>query len=133
MIGDLLSDEEEALARQVVNIAFQIHKSLGPGLLESVYEKCFCRELQLLGVPFKKQFAVDLVYKGESIDQALRVDLLVNDAIIIEIKAHENYHPVWAAQVLSYLKLTGKKLAFLFNFHVPTMKDGIKRFVLASK
>lgn len=132
MKNDFLTIEEEALATKLVNIAFQLHKNLGPGLLESIYEKCFCRELSLLGIPFERQKPVDLIYKGIEIDQGLRIDLLVDNLIVVEIKAQENFHPVWQAQVLSYLKLTGKKVAFLFNFHVPLMKDGIKRLVLTT-
>ena len=129
-IYPVLSDQEELIGKQLVNIAFAIHKALGPGLLESVYEKCFCHELRRKSIPFARQKMVEIVYDDMIIDDGLRVDILVNDSIIIELKAQENYHPVWEAQLLSYLKLTGNRLGFIFNFHVPLMKDGIKRMIL---
>jgi GxxExxY protein len=125
-----LSDREEFIARQIVDIAVKIHKELGSGLLESVYAKCFCHELDSRKIYFEKQKEVPIVYQSLQIDDGLRLDLIVDDSIIIEFKAQENYHPVWQAQILSYLKLTGKRLGFLINFHVPLMKDGIKRIVL---
>ncbi|RPD48088.1 GxxExxY protein [Paracnuella aquatica] len=122
-----LSDWEKWLAQQIVNIAYTIHKQLGPGLLESVYEKCFCYELSKRGIAFQRQCASPIKYDELVIDGALRIDILVENLIIIELKAQEHYHPVWEAQLLSYLKLTGKRLGYLINFHVPLMKDGIKR------
>ena len=124
-----LSEREEYLAKQIVDIAFKIHKELGPGLLESVYAKCFYYELFNRNIHYKKQDDVPIIYQSLIIDEGLRLDLLVEDLIIIEFKAQENYHPVWEAQLLSYLKLTGKRLGFLINFHVPLMKDGIKRLI----
>ena len=125
-----LSDREEYLARQIVDIAVKIHVELGPGLLESVYAKCFYYELMKRDIEFIKQKEVPIVYQTLEIDDGLRLDLLVEDLIILEFKAQENYHPVWEAQLLSYLKLTKKRLGFLVNFHVPLMKDGIKRIIL---
>ena len=125
-----LSEKEEYLAKQIVDIAIKIHKELGPGLLESVYAKCFYYELFNRKITFEKQKDVPIVYQTLIIDEGLRLDLLVEDLIIVEFKAQENYHPVWEAQILSYLKLTGKRLGFLINFHVPLMKDGIKRIIL---
>lgn len=125
-----LSNQQELIGKQLVNIAFAIHKALGPGLLESVYEKCFCYELRKRNIPFARQQMVEIVYDELVIDDGLRVDILVNDKIIVELKAQENYHPVWEEQLLSYLKLTGNRLGFIFNFHVPLMKDGIKRMIL---
>lgn len=125
-----LTEREEYLARQIVDIAIKIHKSLGPGLLESVYAKCFYYELIKREICFDKQREVPIIYQSLQIDDGLRLDLLVEDLIIIEFKAQENFHPVWEAQILSYLKLTGKRLGFLINFHVPLMKDGIKRIIL---
>ncbi len=120
-----LSDQEELLAKQIVDIAFKVHKELGPGLLESVYAKCFYYELFNRGIHYEKQKEVPIIYQSLVIDEGLRLDILVEDLIIIELKAQENYHPVWEAQLLSYLKLTGKRLGFLINFRVPLMKDGI--------
>ena len=125
-----LSQTDEYLATQIVDIAFNIHKELGPGLLESVYAKCFYYELSKRGIQFIRQQEVPIIYQTLQIDEGLRLDLLIEDLIIVEFKAQENYHPVWEAQLLSYLKLTGKRLGFLINFHVPLMKDGIKRIIL---
>lgn len=122
-----LSQREQWLAEQIVQIAFAVHKALGPGLLESVYEKCFCYELQNRNIPHRRQVALPIVYNDLIIDDALRIDILVDDLVIIELKAQENFHPVWEAQILSYLKLSQLRLGYLLNFHVPLMKDGIKR------
>ena len=125
-----LSEREEYLATQIVDIAIKIHRELGPGLLESVYAKCFYYELVKREIQFIKQKEVPIIYQTLQIDDGLRLDLLIEDLIIIELKAQENYHPVWEAQLLSYLKLTTKRFGFLVNFHVPLMKDGIKRIIL---
>src|SRR5687767_3844850 len=115
-----LSEREVWLAQEIVNIAFAIHIKLGPGLLESVYQKCFCYELGKRGIPFQRQQEVEIMYDNWVIDdEGLRLDILVDDLIIVELKAQENFHPVWEAQLLSYLKLTGKRLGYLINFHVP--------------
>ena len=125
-----LSEREQFLASHIVDIAIKIHKELGPGLLESVYAKCFYYELIKRDIQYIKQKEVPIIYKTLQIDDGLRLDLLVDDLIIVEFKAQENYHPVWEAQLLSYLKLANKRLGFLINFHVPLMKDGIKRIIL---
>lgn len=125
-----LTDREEYIATQVVDIAISIHKELGPGLLESVYAKCFYYELRKRNLSYVRQQEVPIIYQTLQIDEGLRLDLLIDDLIIVEFKAQENYHPVWEAQILSYLKLTRKRLGFLINFHVPLMKDGIKRIIL---
>ncbi len=113
-----------------MEISFKLHKTLGPGLLESVYEKCFCYELEKRRIPFLRQKAVPIIYEDYIVDEGLRIDILVDDLIIIELKAQENYHPVWEAQLLSYMKLANKRLGYILNFHVPLMKDGIKRMIL---
>jgi GxxExxY protein len=127
---DPLSIHTEALAKEIVDIAFKIHKELGPGLLESVYEKCFCYELEQMDIDFKCQQSVPIKYGDLVIEEGLRLDILVNDEIVIELKAQENYHAVWEAQLLTYLKLSKKRLGFLINFHVPLIKNGIKRMIL---
>lgn len=114
-----LPDKEKQLASQIINIAITIHKALGPGLLESVYEKCFCYELSKQNIPYTKQQCVDILYDDLIIGDGLRIDILVDNLVIIELKAQENYHPVWEAQLLSYLKLTGKRLGYVLNFHPP--------------
>jgi GxxExxY protein len=121
----------EEIGKQVVDIAFQIHKALGPGLLESVYEKCFCYELTKRGIQFVTQKKVPILYDSIIFEEGLRLDHLIEDLVIVELKAQENYHPVWEAQLLSYLKLTGKHLGYIINFTVPLIKDGIKRMVLS--
>jgi GxxExxY protein len=103
---------------------------LGPGLLESIYEKCFCYELSKRNIPFEKQKVVRLLYDKLVIDEGLRIDILIDNLVVVELKAQEYYHPVWEAQVLSYLKLSNKRLGFILNFNVPLMKEGIKRMVL---
>jgi GxxExxY protein len=125
-----LSEKEEWIAKQIVDIAINIHKQLGPGLLESVYAKCFFYELLNKGLNFEKEKLVPIIYNDLKIDDGLRLDCLVEQLVIIEFKAQENYHPVWEAQLMSYLKLTNKRLGFLINFHVPLMKDGIKRMII---
>ena len=113
-----------------MDIAFSLHRALGPGLLESVYEKCFCYELQQKQIPFLRQQMVPIHYKDLIVEDGLRLDLFIDDCLIVELKAQENYHPVWEAQLLSYLKLTGIRIGYLINFHVPLMKNGLKRIVL---
>ncbi|HRP56193.1 GxxExxY protein [Agriterribacter sp.] len=125
-----LTERERQMASQILNIAFTIHKALGPGLLESAYEKCFCYESEKRKIPYLKQQYIDIVYDGLIISEGLRIDILADDLVIIELKAQDNDHPVWDAQILSYLKLTGKRSGYIFNFHVPLMKDGIKRMIL---
>ena len=125
-----LSEREEYLASEIVDIAIKIHKALGPGLLESVYEKCFVYELVARGINYQRQKDVPIIYESLKVEDGLRLDLLVDDLVIIELKAQENYHPVWEAQLLSYLKLTNKRLGMLINFHVPLVKNGIKRLIL---
>lgn len=125
-----LSARENELAKIAIDIAFSLHKALGPGLLESVYEKCFCYELEKREIAFLRQKQVPIQYEDLFIEDGLRLDILVEDLLIVELKAQENYHPVWEAQLLSYLKLTGKRIGYIINFHVPLMKDGFKRLIL---
>ena len=120
----------EVLASIVLDTAFAVHNDIGPGLLESVYEKCLCYEFAKRNIPFVKQKCIELIYDNLIIDEGLRIDILVDDLIIVELKAQETYHPVWEAQLLSYLKLTHKRLGYILNFHTPLMKDGIKRMIL---
>ena len=124
------SAEEERVARTLVDAAYTVHKALGPGLLESVYETCFCHELGKRGLSYGRQVSVPIVYDGLTFDEGLRLDVLVEDLIICELKAVETMHPVFTAQILTYLKLTGKRLGFLINFNVPLIKDGIQRLIL---
>lgn len=125
-----ITEHENKLGSSVMDIAFSLHRALGPGLLESVYEKCFCYELQQKQIPFLRQQMVPIHYKDLIVEDGLRLDLFIDDCLIVELKAQENYHPVWEAQLLSYLKLTGIRIGYLINFHVPLMKNGLKRIVL---
>ena len=121
---------DNELSGVVIGFAIEVHNSLGPGLLESVYEKCFCYELTKRNIPFIRQKSIELIYDNLIIDEGLKVDILIDELIIIELKAQEIYHPVWEAQLLSYLKLTQKRLGYILNFHVPLMKDGVRRMIL---
>ncbi len=125
-----LTLEEENIGKEVVNAAYIVHKELGPGLLEKVYEVCFCHVLSAKGFNVKRQLDIPIVFEGIIFEEGLRLDVMVNDLIICELKALENVNPVWEAQLLSHLKLTGKRLGYLINFNVPLIKDGIKRIIL---
>ena len=125
-----LPDHVEFVSKTVVDAAFKVHKTLGPGLLESVYERCLCHELQRRGVAFQSQLFVPIIYDGVRIDAGLRVDLIVAGSVIVELKAVEKIHPLCVAQVLTYLKLSGLRLGLAINFNVPLIKDGIKRIIL---
>ena len=115
---------------EIIAAAIEVHRQLGPGLLESTYEECLCRELQLRNIPFERQVALPLEYKGVRVECGYRIDVIVNDEVVVEIKAAEAIHPVFEAQLLTYLKLTGKHVGLLINFNVPVLKDGIMRRVL---
>jgi GxxExxY protein len=121
-------DREEYLAKEIVDCEYKVHKQLGPGLLEKVYEVCFCHELAKKGIPFKRQIDIPIVYDGLAFEEGLRSDVLVDDLIICELKAKDELNPVWKAQIISHLKLTDKHLGFLINFNVALIKDGINRF-----
>jgi len=125
-----LSVEEERVAALVVDAAIKVHRLLGPGLLESVYEACLTYELRQRGLRVETQVPVAINYEGLTLDGGLRLDLLVEGIAIIELKALERILPVHDAQVLTYLKLSTRRLGFLLNFNVPLMKNGISRFVL---
>lgn len=125
----LLSSFEERIGKAVVNAAFKVHKELGPGLLEKVYEVCFCHELTKEGFEIQRQVIVPIVYDNMVFDEGFRLDVLVEDVVIVELKAVELVNPVSEAQIISYLKLSGKRLGYLINFKVPLIKQGIKRFI----
>ncbi len=124
------SEKEEAVATKIVDAAYAVHKALGPGLLEKIYEVCFCHELTKRGLSYEKQVDIPIEYDGLKFDEGLRLDVLVEGMIICEIKAVDKANPVWEAQLLSYLKLTGKRIGFLINFNVSVVKNGIKRIIL---
>jgi len=120
----------EAVARAIVDSSYRVHKSLGPGLLEKIYESCLCYELQNAGCKVERQIKVPVKYGDLNFDEGYRLDLLVEDRVICEIKAIEKHNTVWEAQLLSYLKMKECKLGFLINFNVPLIKNGIKRMIL---
>ena len=113
----------------ILDSAIEVHKILGPGLLESVYEICLCKELGLRKIGYKRQVLLPIEYKGEMLDADYRIDILVENEIIIELKSVEILHPVFEAQLLTYLKLADKKLGLLINFNVPRLIDGFKRMI----
>jgi len=120
----------EKIAKKIVDAAYTVHLRLGPGLLEKVYEVCFCYELEQRGLQYRRQVDVPIVYDNLTFKEGLRLDVIVEDSIICELKALENINPVWEAQLLSHLKLTEKRLGFLINFNVSRIKNGIRRFVV---
>ena len=119
-----------ALTDAVIGAAIEVHRAIGPGLLESAYEECLAVELAMRGVPFRRQVQVPLVYKGQQVRGGFRVDLVVADAVAVELKTVDAILPVHAAQLLSYLKMGGWSVGLLLNFHVPLLRDGIRRYVL---
>ena len=123
--GDL-----DAIGREVVDAGLAVHRALGPGLLESVYETCLERELHLRGLAVGRQVAAPIEYKGERIEGAYRLDLLVAGAVVIEVKAVEALSRLHEAQLLTYLKLSGLKVGLLMNFNVALFKDGVRRLAL---
>ena len=125
-----LSDREEFLGSEIVDAAFKVHKELGPGLLEKIYEACFCFELEKKGILYNRQVELPIFYSGVRLDEGLKLDVLVDEIVICELKSKELLNPLWKAQILSHLKLTGLRLGYLINFNVPLVKDGIKRFII---
>jgi GxxExxY protein len=120
--------ELDAIGKLIVDAAYTVHKNLGPGLLEKVYEICFCHELTKRGLNYKRQIDIPVVYDNLIFDEGLRLDVLVENEVICELKAIETVNPVWEAQVLSHLKITNKRLGYLINFNVVNIGSGIRRF-----
>ena len=118
---------ENEITETVIGAAIEVHKHLGPGLLESAYEMALCRELSLRGINFEKQKSLPIEYKGFKLDCGYRLDLLIENQVIEEIKAVENIQAIHTAQLLTYLKLLGKKVGLIINFNVPKLIDGVKR------
>ena len=121
---------DEALTEQIIGVAIEVHKQTGPGLLESSYQVCFCRELDLRGIPYCAQVELPIIYKGVRLDAGYRIDVVVADKVVVELKSVEKLLPVHEAQLLTYLRLSGYRIGFLINFNVPLLKDGIVRRVL---
>jgi GxxExxY protein len=125
-----LSEREEFLGKEIVDAAFKVHKELGPGLLEKIYEACFCYELEKKSLAYQRQVELPFHYDGKYFDEGLRLDVFVEGLVICELKAKDILNPLWLAQLKSHLKLTKLRLGYLINFNVPPIKDGIKRFIL---
>jgi GxxExxY protein len=120
---------ENRVSEATIGAAIEVHRALGPGLLEQVYETCLCHELTLRGIPFERQRPVPVTYKGQRVDLDYRLDLVVDSLVVVELKAVEQVLPVHEAQLLTYLKLTGIHLGLIINFHVPVLHQGVTRRV----
>ena len=125
----LTKDEYERIGKIILDCAFEVHKELGPGLLESIYEECLCEEIRNKGLKVENQVYLPLVYKGKKLNKNFRIDVLVEDAVILEIKSAIDLYSVDEAQLVSYMKLADKHLGYLLNFNVALLKDGIRRKV----
>ena len=123
-----MTDNE--LTHAIIGAAIEVHKNLGPGLLESTYEECLSHELSLRNFRFERQKPIPVVYKQTKLECGYRIDLLVESKVVVELKSVEGFAPIHEAIVLTYLRLAGHRLGLLINFNVPTLKDGIRRFVL---
>ena len=118
------------LTGEVIGAAIEVHKNLGPGLLESAYEECLCHEFDLRRLSYERQKELPIEYKGAKLDCGYRLDVVVAQSLILELKACESLEPIHVAQLLTYLKLTGIKVGLLINFNLPVLKDGIKRLAV---
>jgi GxxExxY protein len=127
--GPIPSDINK-ITGQIVDAAFVVHSTFGPGLLESVYEACLIHELKLRGINVQSQVYVPIDFKGLHIERGLILDILVEGQVIVEVKSVNEFHPVHEQQLLTYMKITGKRVGLLINFNAPLIKDGIKRMVL---
>jgi GxxExxY protein len=120
---------ENQITERIIGAAIEVHRHLGPGLLESAYEECLCYELSLLGLAFQRQVSLPVAYKGLKLDCGYRMDVVVESAVILELKSIDEFAPIHSAQLLTYLRLTGMKVGLLMNFNVPALKNGLKRLV----
>ena len=121
---------EKELSNRIIGAAVEVHRHLGPGLLESAYEECLCHELRLHELPFERQKPLPLEYKSIKLDCGYRIDVIVENKVVLELKCVNSITPVHEAQLLTYLKLSGIKVGLIFSFYVALMRDGIKRLVL---
>lgn len=121
---------EKARTEQIIGAAIEVHRHLGPGLLESAYEECLCHELFLRGLNFERQRPLPLEYKGINLDCGYRMDIVVEEKVILELKVVDTIAPIHEAQLLTYMRLSGIKIGLIINFNTPVLKDGIKRLVL---
>jgi GxxExxY protein len=127
------SEEGKAQAdewsKKLIGAAIEVHRHLGPGLLEGAYEECLCRELDLRGIPYLRQHHLNIEYKGVVVENAYKLDIFVADLVVVELKSVAKLEPIFEAQLLTYLRLTNRWLGLLMNFNVPVLRDGIKRRV----
>jgi len=123
-------DAPDALTSRVIGLAMEVHRALGSGLLESAYEECLCYELTSHGIRFGRQVPLPVIYKSVRLDCAYKLDLAIEDILVVELKTVDRILPVHEAQLLTYLRLSGRTTGLILNFHVPVLKDGIKRLVL---
>ncbi len=124
----ILSDRENYLCAEIVDCAYKVHRQLGPGLLEKIYEACFCYELEKKNIGYQRQVDLPIFYDGKRFDEGLRMDVLVDETIICEMKAVDIVNKLWEAQIISHLKLTTLNVGFLINFNTALIKDGIRRY-----
>ena len=122
--------QRDPLTKRVIGLAIEVHRALGPGLLESAYEECLCFELAQYGIPLRRQVPLAVVYKSVRLDCGYRMDIVIGDRLVVELKTVEKLLPVHDAQLLTYLKLCGLRTGLLLNFNTPVLKDGIRRLVL---
>jgi GxxExxY protein len=122
-----LTERELWLCKEIADCAYEVHKELGPGLLEKIYETCFCHELELRGISYERQVDLPIHYKGLDFDEGLRMDVYVEKTIICELKAVDIINTIWQAQIISHLKMTRNHVGFRINFNVGVIKDGIRR------
>jgi GxxExxY protein len=126
----LSANAEQALTRDIISAAMEVHRALGPGLLESVYQVCLCHELSIRNLPFRQQVEIPVAYKGVKLDCGYRIDLIVSEKVVVELKAVQEILPVHEAQLLTYLQLSHLRVGLLLNFNAEVLKDGIRRRVL---
>jgi GxxExxY protein len=121
---------QNALTSRIIAAAIEVHKTTGPGLLESAYEECFCHELTLCGIPYKRQSSIPMEYKGIHLECGYRLDLIVDNTVVVELKACDALMPIHEAQLLTYMRLGHWKLGLLINFNTLLLKDGVRRLIL---
>ncbi|MCP4270047.1 MAG: GxxExxY protein [Candidatus Brocadiaceae bacterium] len=121
--------EEDRLSNEIIGAAIEVHRHLGAGLLESAYEECLCKELEIKKIVFERQKPLEVIYKGITLDCGYKLDVVIEDKVILELKSVKKFEPIHDAQLLTYLKLSDLKLGILINFNVPILKEGIKRIV----
>jgi GxxExxY protein len=122
--------EHRDLTEHVIGLAIEVHRTVGPGLLESVYSGCLCLELEQTGIAFQSEVMVPVIYKGTTIPMGFRADIVIANTIILEIKAVASFVPGHESQILTYLRMSGLRIGLLMNFHAPRLKDGLRRFIV---